>query len=134
MTMSLVTVIFMVTLIVTTTVARVLPKRSLSDNLSESYDYEDYPGKQEQYPVATKRAALLLDRLMVALQKAVDEQGIGDSRGGRDILRSKSRLGGTIGSQSGPSKSGMDLQRRGPVNGSVYWRCYFNAVTCFKKK
>uniref|UniRef100_A0A6V7LEG3 Uncharacterized protein n=1 Tax=Bracon brevicornis TaxID=1563983 RepID=A0A6V7LEG3_9HYME len=28
----------------------------------------------------------------------------------------------------------MDLQRRGHANGSVYWRCYFNAVTCFKRK
>lgn len=25
----------------------------------------------------------------------------------------------------------MDLQRRGQQKGRVYWRCYFNAVTCF---
>ncbi|XP_015121755.1 uncharacterized protein LOC107044400 [Diachasma alloeum] len=134
MGMSLVTVIFMVVLIVTTTVARVLPKRSLSDNLSESYDYEDYSRSQERYPVEEKRAALLLDRLMVALQKAVDGQGMVDSRGGKEVLRAKPRVGALIGPQSGGSKSGMDLQRRGPANGSVYWRCYFNAVTCFKRK
>ncbi|XP_063975697.1 uncharacterized protein LOC135161759 isoform X2 [Diachasmimorpha longicaudata] len=84
--------------------------------------------------VEEKRAALLLDRLMVALQKAVDEQGIGDSRGGKELLRTKPRVGALIGPQPGGSKTGMDLQRRGPANGSVYWRCYFNAVTCFKRK
>ncbi|KAG8247240.1 hypothetical protein J6590_065366 [Homalodisca vitripennis] len=56
--------------------------------------------------VVPKRAAVLLDRIMVALQKAVDEDTLG------------------------PRK--MDLERRGRKEGGrVYWRCYFNAVTCF---
>uniref|UniRef100_A0A1B6LKC5 Allatostatin CC n=1 Tax=Graphocephala atropunctata TaxID=36148 RepID=A0A1B6LKC5_9HEMI len=74
-----------------------------------SADYPDYQVgvKYDEYPVVVpKRAAVLLDRIMVALQKAVDEDTLG------------------------PRK--MDLERRGRKEGGrVYWRCYFNAVTCF---
>ncbi|XP_054289088.1 uncharacterized protein LOC129004504 [Macrosteles quadrilineatus] len=74
-----------------------------------SADYPDYQVgvKYDEYPVVVpKRAAVLLDRIMVALQKAVDEDTLG------------------------PRK--MDLERRGRKEGGrVYWRCYFNAVSCF---
>ncbi|PNF39350.1 hypothetical protein B7P43_G01509 [Cryptotermes secundus] len=53
---------------------------------------------------------------MVALQKAVE-----DEKGGRNFA-------------PGPVENKMDLQRRGQEKGRVYWRCYFNAVTCFKRK
>ncbi|KAF7990447.1 hypothetical protein HCN44_000252 [Aphidius gifuensis] len=136
MGMILLPFIIMATLSATTTVARVFPKRTISTDLSSSdtIDYPDYSFKSEIYPVGTKRAALLLDRLMVALQKAVDDQGIGDSRDERGLRKSEPIIEiPNIGAlRSGSTK--MDLQRRGHVNNSVYWRCYFNAVTCFKKK
>nr|BAO00935.1 allatostatin-cc [Nilaparvata lugens] len=67
--------------------------------------------------VVPKRAALLLDRIMVALQKAVDEENT--------IPHPPTPL-------RTPVEETMDLQRRGnQKNGRVYWRCYFNAVTCF---
>lgn len=68
-----------------------------------------------------KRAALLFDQLMIALQKVVDQ-----GRAEKALTRSAS--------PNQVANSQMDLQRRGQAKGRVYWRCYFNAVTCFKKK
>ncbi|XP_069683387.1 uncharacterized protein AstCC isoform X2 [Periplaneta americana] len=82
----------------------------------------DYPDDgqgvhYDEYPVVVpKRTALLLDRIMVALQKAVE-----DEKGARAFP-----------DQLADSK--MDLQRRGQQKGRVYWRCYFNAVTCFRRR
>nr|CAD7430320.1 unnamed protein product [Timema monikensis] len=66
--------------------------------------------------VVPKRTALLLDKIMVALQKAVDEDS--------SVAAIPPNM----------PDSTMDLQRRGQQKGRVYWRCYFNAVTCFKRK
>ncbi|XP_029156356.1 uncharacterized protein LOC114929111 isoform X3 [Nylanderia fulva] len=93
--------------------------------------------------VVPKRAALLLDQLMVALQKVVDNQGkstVGESRG---MSRGMSRgtkvsaprfIANTEIADDQTVVNSMDLQRRGQAKGQVYWRCYFNAVTCFKRK
>nr|QQW38903.1 allatostatin CC (AST-CC) precursor [Lygus hesperus] len=80
------------------------------DLANSQISYDDYP------VVVPKRAALLLDRLMVALEKAVEseaaEKGMTNRIPQDDTWK-------------------MDLQRRGQKNGRTYWRCYFNAVTCF---
>ncbi|XP_060873019.1 uncharacterized protein LOC132946918 [Metopolophium dirhodum] len=80
----------------------------------------------DEYPVIVpKRTALLLDRLMVALQKAVDGNNSGNMKGyypERSI---------PISGAPRPSP-GMELQRRNQQKGRLYWRCYFNAVSCFK--
>ncbi|XP_017879988.1 uncharacterized protein LOC108624897 [Ceratina calcarata] len=113
-----------------------LSKRSAPMNL----DYPDYSNKYDEYPVVVpKRAALLFDQLMVALQKVVDNQARGEF-GGADRTYERSSTGQlpAVNSQIGPSADEqtlkMDLQRRGQAKGRVYWRCYFNAVTCFKRK
>ncbi|XP_073971019.1 allatostatin double C isoform X1 [Rhodnius prolixus] len=79
-------------------------------------DYQQVGVSYDEYPVVVpKRAALLLDRIMVALQKAVDEEN--------SVKSTKNRI---------PIEETMDLQRRGQQKGGrIYWRCYFNAVTCF---
>ncbi|CAK9828740.1 hypothetical protein ANTRET_LOCUS6207 [Anthophora retusa] len=103
-------------------------------------DYPDYSTKyEEEYPVVVpKRAALLFDQLMVALQKVVDNQGRGEMGGSRAFARSSGPRLPVGNSQIVPSADEqtvkMDLQRRGQAKGRVYWRCYFNAVTCFKRK
>ncbi|XP_017776392.1 PREDICTED: uncharacterized protein LOC108562531 isoform X2 [Nicrophorus vespilloides] len=98
-------------------------KRSAAPERSTD-DYPDYllGVKYDEYPmiVPKKRAALLIDRLMVALQKAIEEEETSRSKG-----------------YSARSEDAMNLQRRGhgsligQQKGRVYWRCYFNAVTCF---
>ncbi|XP_063237850.1 uncharacterized protein LOC134539605 [Bacillus rossius redtenbacheri] len=83
-------------------------------------DYPDYQSgvRYDEYPVVVpKRTAMLLDKIIVALQKAVDEDSASEISERPDL-----------------PDSTMDLQRRGQQKGRVYWRCYFNAVTCFKRK
>lgn len=89
--------------------------------------------KYDEYPmiVPKKRAAMLIDRLMVALQKAIDEEE--EEEAAREHqLRTKNML-----LKPEDAVRSMDLQRRGhgsgpgQQKGRVYWRCYFNAVTCF---
>ncbi|XP_060815263.1 uncharacterized protein LOC132906771 isoform X2 [Bombus pascuorum] len=109
---------------------RALSKRNAPTNL----DYPDYSTKYDEYPVVVpKRAALLFDQLMVALQKVVDNQNRGELGGRPPSLGSHLPMGN---SQDIPATDDqtMDLQRRGQAKGRVYWRCYFNAVTCFKRK
>ncbi|XP_033198007.1 uncharacterized protein LOC117160972 isoform X1 [Bombus vancouverensis nearcticus] len=113
---------------------RALSKRNAPTNL----DYPDYSTKYDEYPVVVpKRAALLFDQLMVALQKVVDNQNRGEF-GGRTLPRSSGPHLPVGNSQNIPATDEqtvkMDLQRRGQAKGRVYWRCYFNAVTCFKRK
>ncbi|XP_006621518.1 uncharacterized protein LOC102679964 isoform X2 [Apis dorsata] len=86
--------------------------------------------------VVPKRAALLFDRLMVALQKVVDNQNKGELDGSRPFVRSPhlSIENSQIIPSTDEQTMKMDLQRRGQAKGRVYWRCYFNAVTCFKRK
>nr|KAF7423726.1 hypothetical protein H0235_009009 [Vespula pensylvanica] len=104
------------------------PRSIVGNNLSGNLDYPDYPAKYDEYPIVVpKRAALLFDQLMIALQKVVDQ-----GRAEKALTRSASP-NQVANSPSGNGQT-MDLQRRGQAKGRVYWRCYFNAVTCFKKK
>ncbi|KAI4479908.1 hypothetical protein M0804_010647 [Polistes exclamans] len=61
---------------------RLIVKRN--NNNPSSIDNTDYPDYSKyEYPVVPKRAALLFDQLMIALQKVVDNQGrenIGNSK------------------------------------------------------
>lgn len=127
-------VAIIVPMIVATIEQRALEKR----NVPANFDYPDYSTKYDEYPVVVpKRAALLFDRLMVALQKVVDNQNKGELDGSRPFARSphlpieNSQI---IPSTDEQQTIKMDLQRRGQAKGRVYWRCYFNAVTCFKRK
>ncbi|KZC14848.1 PREDICTED: uncharacterized protein LOC107192911 isoform X2 [Dufourea novaeangliae] len=129
-------VVAMVPIIAGTIGQRALGKR----NASPSLDYPDYSTKYDEYPVVVpKRAALLFDQLMVALQKVVDNQnrGPGEFGASRPYTRSSGSHPPAVDTQqivaSGDEQT-MDLQRRGQSKGRVYWRCYFNAVTCFKRK
>ncbi|CAG9861523.1 unnamed protein product [Phyllotreta striolata] len=93
--------------------------------LDEFPDYQ-IGVRYDEYPliVPKKRTALLVNRLMVALKEAIDED---------------ERSNGLKEYPSTPDadvRSSMDLQRRGhsaigQQKGRNYWRCYFNAVTCF---
>ncbi|XP_017764793.1 PREDICTED: uncharacterized protein LOC108554134 [Eufriesea mexicana] len=128
-------VVAMVPIIAGTIGQRALNKRNAPTNL----DYPDYPTKYDEYPVVMpKRAALLFDQIMVALQKVVDNQGREELGGSRTFTRSSGAHLPSGNSQIVPSADEqtvkMDLQRRGQAKGRVYWRCYFNAVTCFKRK
>ncbi|XP_033208597.1 uncharacterized protein LOC117167630 [Belonocnema kinseyi] len=110
-------------------------KRSTSDPEYSSIDYSDYPVDNYEKPMQ-KRAALLLDRLMIALQKAIEnEDSVGGGSSGKYYMKSGNQLReSNRQSIPIPNDKTMDLQRRGPAKGRVYWRCYFNAVTCFRRK
>ncbi|XP_014214886.1 uncharacterized protein LOC106644051 [Copidosoma floridanum] len=111
---------------------RVLDKRSAEATGTPEL-YPDYPDYQKAMP---KRAALLLDRLLVALQKAVDNEEIGKN-GYKTYARTLPNYSDIPESEHGmqlTDERTMDLQRRGQAKGRVYWRCYLNAVTCFKRK
>ncbi|XP_003426067.1 uncharacterized protein LOC100680495 [Nasonia vitripennis] len=105
-----------------------LAKRSADANVIEYPDYE-------YQRVMPKRAALLLDRLLVALQKAVENDDVGKENS-NSYVRSLPNFSDMPDSQRMQlsNEKTMDLQRRGQAKGRVYWRCYFNAVTCFKRK
>ncbi|XP_067210835.1 uncharacterized protein AstCC isoform X2 [Linepithema humile] len=115
---------------------RAMGKRSSTGNDIANVDYPDYSAKYDDYPVVVpKRAALLFDQLMVALQKVVDNQGKEAVGGrGRGINRSHLLAANPEIVSATEDDQTMDLQRRGQAKGQVYWRCYFNAVTCFKRK
>ncbi|XP_043252361.1 uncharacterized protein LOC143348172 [Colletes latitarsis] len=128
-------VVAMVPIIAGTIGQRALNKRNVPTNL----DFPDYATKYDDYPVVVpKRAALLLDQLMVALQNVVDNQGRGELSGSRSFSRSSGphlpASDSQIVSSADEETVKMDLQRRGQSKGRIYWRCYFNAVTCFKRK
>merc|ERR1711915_904935 len=67
----------------------------------------------------TKRAAILLDKIMYAVQKALDENKV------------PGKEGITLTPEDLAAFSGGGLERRGNAHNRVYWRCYFNAVSCF---
>merc|ERR1711997_522489 len=78
--------------------------------------------REVKVPLPTKKAALLLDKIMFAVQKALDEE--------------EGQQAPAIPSISQPVdiasyNEGMGLERRGNSHNRVYWRCYFNAVSCF---
>merc|ERR550534_2230977 len=70
----------------------------------------------------TKRAALLLDKIMFAVQKALDEK---EKPGGGK------KGSGPAANINLASFTGPGMERRGSGHDRVYWRCYFNAVSCF---
>ncbi|XP_045448338.1 uncharacterized protein LOC123656723 [Melitaea cinxia] len=75
-----------------------------------------------------KRAALVLDRLLIALQKALHEESLNqrlntDSDGPRTApLR--------LSSYDTNDMTGLQRRGQGSGRGRVL-RCYFNAITCF---
>ncbi|XP_068633610.1 uncharacterized protein [Battus philenor] len=101
-----------------------VPPAALSEDTDGNFNINDL---SDQVIVPQKRAALVLDRLLVALQKALHEGG-GPSY---DVERD--------GPRTSPLRiSNMEtndlsaLQRRGQGSGrGRVLRCYFNAVTCF---
>ncbi|XP_016963005.1 uncharacterized protein LOC108033250 isoform X2 [Drosophila biarmipes] len=151
------------------------PEEIFSAPADEGYD---------EYPmVVPKRAALLLDRLMVALHHALEqergEQRIGEFFGDKNILNGKfgeyhnglephqvredgmysdddsgammdydfkdlNQINRATGEtrRAGADRSGTStnsgspagprrIQPSGSGGGRAYWRCYFNAVSCF---
>lgn len=54
MAMSPVPLILMAVLTIAGTVGFVLPKRSGPNNALDNYDYYDYPGKYDDYPVSLR--------------------------------------------------------------------------------
>ncbi|XP_018325835.1 uncharacterized protein LOC108737476 [Agrilus planipennis] len=108
----------------------------------DSKNYPDYYVglKYNDYPtiVPRKRTAIFLDRVMMALQRAIDEEekiAAAAAAAASSVADNKSRTK-SVGPEALRS---MDLQRRGHQDsmqtqqkGRVYWRCYFNAITCFK--
>ncbi|XP_045498504.1 uncharacterized protein LOC123696401 isoform X2 [Colias croceus] len=92
--------------------------------LDEEYPLVEPTNMREQVIVPHKRAALVLDRLLVALQKALREDGP-NQRFDPD--------------RDGPRTAPLrianydtGLQRRGQASGrGRVLRCYFNAITCF---
>lgn len=85
----------------------IILSQTLSDLQVEGVN-DVYPiqSYDERQLIVPKRSTMLLNKLMHALHKA---------------LRSE-----TVNGQQ------MELQRRG--EGKMFWRCYFNAVSCFRRK
>ncbi|XP_014598672.1 PREDICTED: uncharacterized protein LOC106784069 [Polistes canadensis] len=111
---------------------RLIVKRN--NNNPPSIDNTDYPDYSKyEYTVVPKRAALLFDQLMIALQKVVDNQGRQNIGNSKSLPRAVPLQVGNSQIESSDEQM-MDLKRRGQAKSRVYWRCYFNAVTCFKKK
>ncbi|KAF3426221.1 hypothetical protein E2986_11791 [Frieseomelitta varia] len=85
----------------------------------------------------SKRAALLLDQLMIALQDALNNQPRRElQKGNRISMRSSTphlpaeNLSFLPLAQAQTVR--MDLRQQ--KQGHLYWRCFLNIVTCYKKK
>ncbi|XP_034940839.1 uncharacterized protein AstCC [Chelonus insularis] len=135
------TIFFITIFVITTTFARVLNQRDIyNDNMvrsnEEDYNYFDYEEKDSDYPKVPTKPVNLFNKLIQVLQKvAKEERMTNDLQGEREFILENpqvEKISKKISSRS--SSPTAKLQRRGHVNGSVYWRCYFNAVTCFKRK
>lgn len=82
---------------------------------------------------------MLLNKLMYALHKALGNEKV-EAVQGMPIVSSGSDIVGpdpsTIAAQAALSAARQldfqrELQRRTGEGGKMYWRCYFNAVSCF---
>jgi len=62
---------------------------------------------------------MLLNKLMHALHKALDNENGEPDKDTTDAMPAI------------PENYPMDLHRRGEDRMTRYWRCYFNAVSCF---
>ncbi|KAF3426219.1 hypothetical protein E2986_11792 [Frieseomelitta varia] len=88
--------------------------------------------------LVSKRAALLLDQLMVALQDALSNQP-------RRELQKGNKMSIRLSTPYLPAENlsvlplaeaqtvQMDLRRQKQGH-RLYWRCFLNIVTCYKKK
>ncbi|CAD6208391.1 GSCOCG00003397001-RA-CDS [Cotesia congregata] len=130
----------LMTTVMTTGTARYIPASNyiLLEKLINQYDTTgvnyDYGEDDQDNQVALKKDALLLEKLMLTLQKnAEDDSNAIELQDRKELVLNDPRLQKFMirRSRSENRKTGMDLQRRGRINGSVYWKCYFNAVTCF---
>ncbi|XP_055687024.1 uncharacterized protein LOC129792214 isoform X2 [Lutzomyia longipalpis] len=142
------------------------------DNNVDSNNYNNFHINYDEYPmIVPKRAAMLLDRIMVALHHALENESEGVPSNELEkekvskisphrkivqqyILQQQKQRRPPKEAASGEdsqlldnlkdydadlndSEDLMDLERRGhrvamgPSKGRQYWRCYFNAVTCF---
>ncbi|XP_053610019.1 uncharacterized protein LOC128674997 isoform X2 [Plodia interpunctella] len=99
-------------LLVALTTALAAPSSSFQDN-------------SEKIIVPQKRAALVLDRLLIALQKALHEDS--QVKESREWPRTEPLR---IDLENGGDMSGLQRRGQGGGRGRVL-RCYFNAVTCF---
>ncbi|XP_072948817.1 uncharacterized protein [Epargyreus clarus] len=88
----------------------------------------DSKNMDDQVIMPQKKAALVLDRLLVALQKALHEDGGGARyEADRDGPRTAPlRISG----MEANDLTGLQRRGQGSTRGRVL-RCYFNAVTCF---
>ena len=74
-------------------------------------------------PTGVKRSTMLLNKLMHALHKALDNENPEiNSERERDTPDVVPLV---------VDNYPMDLHRRGEDRMTRYWRCYFNAVSCF---
>ncbi|XP_044591577.1 uncharacterized protein LOC123269794 [Cotesia glomerata] len=130
----------LMTTVMTTGTARYIPASNyiLLEKLINQYDPSgvnyDYGEDDQDNQVALKKDALLLEKLMLTLQKnAEDDSNAIELQDRKELALNDPRLQKFMirRNRSENRKTGMDLQRRGRINGSVYWKCYFNAVTCF---
>ncbi|XP_008545495.1 uncharacterized protein LOC103569785 [Microplitis demolitor] len=133
-------VLLMTSFMTTVTVARYIPANNyiLLEKLINRYDPSvinyDYIEDDPDNQVAARKDALLLEKLMLTLQKNTEEDSqMMDFQGRKNSLLEEPQFQKLMirRNRSENRKTGMDLQRRGRINGSVYWKCYFNAVTCF---
>ncbi|XP_060522686.1 uncharacterized protein LOC132699806 [Cylas formicarius] len=114
--------------------ADAMHKRTIPESSPEELPDYQLGVRYDEYPtiVPKKRTALLVNRLMLALRDAMEaaerERGTNFVDG---YMANKKFL-------TADDVRSMDLQRRGHQSisnlqgkGRIYWRCYFNAVTCF---
>ncbi|KAI1301570.1 hypothetical protein HDE_02711 [Halotydeus destructor] len=93
---------------------------------------ETEPETEVKWTTPRKRSTMLLNKLMHALQKAIDAES------GLPVPGAEMSIEGQNGvTIMGPEAvaamaitSPKDLQRRAG-EGKMFWRCYFNAVSCF---
>ncbi|XP_011165547.1 uncharacterized protein LOC105199922 [Solenopsis invicta] len=128
-------VVVTMVLIITGSFGCAVGKRSTTGDDIVNVDYPDYLPKHND-PVMPKRAALLLDQFLLALQKAVDHgpSSVGSTSYKQVVSKPPTHRFLAANSEIFPIADDqmMDLKRRG--HKSDPWLCYFNALACYKKK
>ncbi|XP_045772932.1 uncharacterized protein LOC123872600 isoform X1 [Maniola jurtina] len=120
-------------LVMTLTAALAAPALDGASTGLTDEDYYSFEADRREIPeqiiiLPQKRAALVLDRLLIALQKALHEES---ANHGLDAERDGPRTAPLRLANIEPNDV-MGLQRRGQAAGrGRVLRCYFNAVTCF---
>ncbi|XP_052741498.1 uncharacterized protein LOC112044460 [Bicyclus anynana] len=110
------------------------PSRGLTDGdyYTIEADRRDLPEVENKFfqeiILPQKRAALVLDRLLIALQKALHEESASQRF---DVDRDGPRTAPLrIANIETNDMTGLQRRGQGAARGRVL-RCYFNAVTCF---